>query len=37
MPAIGADFWNLASAAPNPGTCDLSPQFPTIWSIIQNN
>ena len=37
MPAIGSDFWNLAPSNPTPGTCDLSPQFPTVWSIIQSN
>lgn len=37
MPAIGSDFWNLANSASNPGTCDLSPQFPAVWSVIQNN
>jgi len=37
MPAIGSDFWNLASSAPNLGTCDRGPQFPTAWSEIQNN
>lgn len=31
--AVGSDFWNLGTTTSN--TCDLGPQFPNTWSVVQ--
>ena len=35
MPACGHDLWNLAATPAKLGSCDLGPQYPQTWAVLQ--
>lgn len=37
IPAVGGEFWNLKDAGITPGRCDIGPEFPLTFSVVQNN
>jgi hypothetical protein len=32
---LGDDFWNIGDTAPVTGTCDIGPQFPLTFAVLQ--
>jgi hypothetical protein len=35
--SVGTDFWNLAVGPAGYGTCDIGPQFPRTFSVVQGH